>query len=172
MVLFLASSCAFKKHPVAFSDPVSFSNQHSGKFNYQTWQSDQLKENVIGVSLVKNVRPEYRAALKDIISDYRYPHPLYDPKDMVGLRGMVYGNTKNKNFIQQVVVVFDQDGKTNLFLILFSDLGVGSRTLKFYFWKRGYWVQMPDEISQYGLSAFLSKYMYSQTGRLLYFQKN
>lgn len=175
LVFILIVSCAFKKHPAAFSDPVSFSNRHSGKFIYQTWQSDQLGENATGVFLVKPVRPEYRAALKETVSDYRYPHPLYDPKDVVGLKGVIYGDTKNKDFIRQVVVIFDQDGQTNLLLILVSDIPdfqTYRRIIAFYFWQRNNWIPMPDEINQFGFSIFLSKYMYSQTGRLLYFQKN
>lgn len=168
-VLFLALSCAFRKHSSILLGPFDFPDKHSGRFYYQTWQSGELSENNSGVALVKNVRPEYRAALKETILDDRYPYPLYDPKDVIGLKAMIYGNTKNKESIQQVIVFFDQDGKTNLFLILFLNPGVGNQTIEFYFWKKNSWIPVPVEISHYGFSFFLSKYIYSQTRRLLYF---
>lgn len=151
--LFLTSSC-LRKNQVTLNPVENIKN--SSRYNYEAWPISEGLLEKTGIFLVKEIRP------------FGYG---YRPEDLTELKGQVYGTyyfANQKSYIKQAVVILDHDNHTRLFLILDEFVNL-KRTTYFWYWKNGQWTEIPAEIRQQGFGKVLSRYLYNQTGRLLYF---
>lgn len=139
------------------------------KINYHAWFKAVLSEesgyaDIGRVWLVKNIKPQYLRNLESFETEEKY-----DKEDLVQLGGAVFTNQTGTHDI--VIVIYDEDGKTELFAVYLTeeDKLTSYQAFFIFFRVNNKWEPLPEKLAEKGPGKELFAYFYKMTGKLLYY---